>query len=208
MECPVPAGSEVDARRRGAARLDLEPCGASPCAPWPRRQSRRLRGVRPLYPNAWYRASARRPPDRSRHWGWRGRARPVPRSGDRGRSGQPARPRASSWRARRSMRALLSASMNSFTSASGQITVPMSRPSSTAPPGWCGEIALKLRAAPRAPRRSPRPCWRDCRPRRWSGRRDRSRCGGVERLRGGDGRAPRNPGVPRSVARPRRPTAR
>ena len=87
-------------------------------------------------------------PGRSRHGGWRGRARPALLSGDRARSGQPPGPRASNWRARRSMRALLSASMNSFTSASGQITVPMSRPSSTAPPGCVREIALELAAAP------------------------------------------------------------
>ena len=36
---------------------------------------------------------------------------------------------------RRIARALTLAVTNSFTSASGQITVPMSRPSSTAPPG-------------------------------------------------------------------------
>ena len=45
-------------------------------------------------------------------------------------------PRSRTSMNRRSARASRLAVMNSFTCASGAITVPMSRPSSTAPPGW------------------------------------------------------------------------
>ena len=53
-------------------------------------------------------------------------------------------PRPSSSRMRRPARTSGVAVTNNFTVASGAITVPMSRPSSTAPPAWRGEIALAL----------------------------------------------------------------
>ena len=64
-------------------------------------------------------------------------------------------PIASNSSARRRARTSGAAVTKIFTSASGQMTVPMSRPSSTAPGGWRRSRAAR-RPARRAPRESPR----------------------------------------------------
>ncbi len=154
-------------------------------------------GMRRLYPNAWYRASAhlralqgRGGPagvalvpaqDIGQHVGLVDR--PPRRPGAPGPAGGPAPPGV--------------AVTKILTSASGQMTVPMSRPSSTAPGRRAAEIALKveqrrphLRDRRRPPRRPRRP--------RWLFSAASSNCGGIERPRGAAGAATSSSGSPAS----------
>ena len=77
-----------------------------------------------------------------------GRPGPRPR--------RPARPAPRSSRTRRAARTSGVATTNSFTSAPGAITVPISRPSSTAP-GGAWRIRADNSSEPDAPPESPRP---------------------------------------------------
>ena len=145
-------------KKRGRSRLILHDGSAVSRAPGPLGRPRQCRwrpGMRRLYPNAWYRASAHPARASAARWPGACRARrgagyrPGPSASVHRRPGSlqlhgPA-PGAylGRWRSRR------------FSpSASGKITVPMSRPSSTAP-GGCGRNCAERSTAPRAP-----PEWR------------------------------------------------
>ena len=150
--CNAPA-SDRAARPVRATMKSPEPTkagGASARSARPRPQTPRRRSC------PWCRADARRaraaaaPP---RAIMSRSSRRRMSASTSASSTGSP-RPRNSS--ARRRARTSGVAVTKIFTSASGQITVPMSRPSSTAPGGGRRSCAAN-RAAPRAPPGSPRP---------------------------------------------------
>ena len=140
--------------------------------------------MRRLYLNAWYRASARRARPSS------GAAvRRESRSSRRNRSARTSSssagsPRARSSAVRRAARTSGVATTKNFTSAPGAMTVPISRPSSTAPGRLRRELALIVhqRLADLRNRRHDRGGFGDC----WRFQRAFVELGRIERDRGSD----------------------
>ncbi len=129
-------------QQRGAVSRALGPLG------WPRR-CRWRPGWRRIYPFRWYRASAHPPLASGGRRPGSCRVRRAPGCRRARRPRPPALPAAANSSARRRARTSGAAVTKIFTSACGQMTVPMSRPSSTAPGGLAAKSRWKASSAAR-----------------------------------------------------------